>query len=44
MLPRVKVLGIRPLPPSDLGHIDRKVYGKPAPDVRNVAKVTKLGQ
>ena len=36
-------LGLGPFEPSNLVHIDRKVYGKPAPDVKLVAKATTLG-
>jgi len=36
-------LGIGPFESSNLVHIDRKVYGKPAPDVKFVAKATTLG-
>ena len=36
-------LGIGPFIPSTLVHVDRVVRGKPAPDVQNVAKVTRLG-
>ena len=36
-------LGLGPFEPSNLTHIDRKVYGKPAPDVKLAAKGTVLG-
>ena len=36
-------LGIGPFEPSNLVHIDRKIYGKPAPDVKFAAKGTRLG-
>ena len=36
-------LGIGPFGPSNLLHKDRKVHGKPSPDVQNVARVTTMG-
>ena len=36
-------LGIGPFEPSNLVHIDRKVYGKPVTDVKLVAKGIALG-
>ena len=37
-------LGIGPFEPSNLVHIDRKMYGKPVPaDVKNIIKATKMG-
>ena len=36
-------IGIGPFGPSNLVHVDREVYGSPAPDVKNVARVTTLG-
>lgn len=37
-------LGIGPFEvPSDLATTDRKVYGKPAPDVKNLARMALLG-
>lgn len=39
-----QALGIGPFEPSNLVHIDRKLYGKPTPsDVKNIVKATKLG-
>jgi len=38
-----EALGIGPFWPSNLVHIDRKVYGKPVTDVKNIVKATKMG-
>ncbi|MBU2536788.1 MAG: VOC family protein [Chloroflexi bacterium] len=38
-----QALGIGPFGPSNLVHLDRIVYGKPATDVKNLVKATKLG-
>jgi methylmalonyl-CoA epimerase len=38
-----EALGIGPFEPSNLVHRDRKVYGKPVTDVKNIAKGTKMG-
>ena len=39
-----QALGIGPFGPSNLVHIDRKMYGKPVPaDIKNMVKVTKMG-
>lgn len=37
-------LGIGPFKPMNVTSIDREVYGKPAPDVKNVARVAQVGQ
>lgn len=38
-----EALGMGPFEPSNLVHIDRKVYGKPVTDVKNIVKATKMG-
>lgn len=38
-----QALGIGPFEPSNLVHIDRRIYGKPAPDVKLIAKGIALG-
>ncbi|MDP6043475.1 MAG: VOC family protein [Dehalococcoidales bacterium] len=38
-----QALGIGPFGPSNLVHTDRVVYGKSAPDVKNIVKATKIG-
>jgi methylmalonyl-CoA epimerase len=39
-----EALGMGPFEPSNMVHIDRKLYGKPTPsDIKNVVKATNLG-
>jgi 4-hydroxyphenylpyruvate dioxygenase-like putative hemolysin len=37
-------LGIGPFESLNVTSIDRKVYGKPAPDVKNLSRVAQMGQ
>lgn len=37
-------LGIGPFESLNVTSVDRKVYGKPAPDVKNLTKVTQIGR
>jgi len=38
-----EALGIGPFEPSNLVHTDRRVYGKPVTDVKNIAKAARMG-
>ena len=38
-----QALGLGPFEPLNISVTDRKVYGKPAPDVENLAMVTEMG-